>query len=489
MTSRSPTVYMVFNLPSLKLGRGRRPTGEQESEDSRAEGSSSRRASSKNTKKDKPLTRYEFQQQWKKQRVQEFEPTKAELVTYARSLGIDPMIDADLMWIAEESLFAPLPVDWTEHHDSGDRVFYFNSETRETSWIHPLEAVHREIYKKIRDFREGRLSREEREKAIAALKDTCQDWEVEAEKVLQSVSEHQDEQGQSFWYCDRTRKSSWTDPRPAVCHQAGLNLKALVILHQKEEENGGKDSRGLPAASSQRSGDSRDSPLHALPPMSDRSERHERHRSSKHGRGRSEEREPPPLLEEPELEADDENDAAAEELAKEERRRKKKKKKEREKERASRSVPPPDMHEEFQRTGPIRPDYGAVASGMSGSKSARTEREAAFPPVPGSTPRAPSDYHSPSSPDPISSGRMNSSRHKRPPVLKEEPMPIAVRTPRGGGGGFLSGLPPINGGSDRNSLPSIHGGNRRSMGPGAEGGIRLQPLHSVDAVHGNHTLR
>jgi hypothetical protein len=35
-----------------------------------------------------------------------------ELAEYARYLGMNPEKDKDLLWIAEESLKAPLPKDW-----------------------------------------------------------------------------------------------------------------------------------------------------------------------------------------------------------------------------------------------------------------------------------------------------------------------------------------------------------------------------------------
>lgn len=77
---------------------------------------------------------------------------------YARYLGIDPVADHDLLWIAVEALEAPLPSDWTEHFDSSDRVFYYNASTRVSSWTHPLEHVYRETYKTIVNLRGSSLS-------------------------------------------------------------------------------------------------------------------------------------------------------------------------------------------------------------------------------------------------------------------------------------------------------------------------------------------
>merc|ERR1719502_1079518 len=55
-------------------------------------------------------------------------PTDPEFIAYARYLGIDTVLDADLLWVAEEALWAPLPEDWTEHFDRDGRVFYYNMQ-------------------------------------------------------------------------------------------------------------------------------------------------------------------------------------------------------------------------------------------------------------------------------------------------------------------------------------------------------------------------
>ncbi|KAI8591541.1 hypothetical protein BDZ88DRAFT_393389, partial [Geranomyces variabilis] len=41
-----------------------------------------------------------------------YEPTDEEIVDYAKFLGIDPDTEPDLLWIARQSLKAPLPPNW-----------------------------------------------------------------------------------------------------------------------------------------------------------------------------------------------------------------------------------------------------------------------------------------------------------------------------------------------------------------------------------------
>lgn len=49
-----------------------------------------------------------------------------EIIEYARFLGIDPVKEPQLLHMAEEGLFAPLPGGWTEHKDAEGNIFYYN---------------------------------------------------------------------------------------------------------------------------------------------------------------------------------------------------------------------------------------------------------------------------------------------------------------------------------------------------------------------------
>lgn len=177
-----------------------------------------------------PLTVNEFVSRSKKCREKGLEPTKPELIAYARYLGIDPVLDADLLWIADEALTAPLPAEWTEHHDSAERIFYYNTQTHASSWTHPLEQLHRDTYKSIVDFRNGNKSKEDQVAQVETLRKRCEAAEHEAHKELQVWSEHIDDQGQKFYYNKDEQRSVWTDPRPSRCHALYLEMKALRCL-------------------------------------------------------------------------------------------------------------------------------------------------------------------------------------------------------------------------------------------------------------------
>uniref|UniRef100_A0A7S3RBJ9 WW domain-containing protein n=1 Tax=Strombidinopsis acuminata TaxID=141414 RepID=A0A7S3RBJ9_9SPIT len=173
----------------------------------------------------------DFISKTKNQQRQGLKPSGPELIAYARYLGIDPVADHDLLWIAVEALEAPLPSDWTEHFDSNDRVFYYNATTRVSSWTHPLEHTYRETYKTIVNFRNANLSPEERGRKLHELQMEVKQMEADVHREISQWSEHTDEQNNRFYFNREGRQSTWTDPRPAKCQILYLRIKMLGLLH------------------------------------------------------------------------------------------------------------------------------------------------------------------------------------------------------------------------------------------------------------------
>jgi trimeric autotransporter adhesin len=67
------------------------------------------------------------------------------LSEHARYLGLDPEADSDLLYLAEESLRAPVPAGWAETLDEASgSVFYYNEETGASIWEHPLDEAYRQ---------------------------------------------------------------------------------------------------------------------------------------------------------------------------------------------------------------------------------------------------------------------------------------------------------------------------------------------------------
>jgi len=70
-----------------------------------------------------------------------------EVYEYAEWLGMDPEADTDLLWIAREGLEAPLSSPWMACQTSDREVFYFNSETGQSMWEHPVDEEQRSKYR------------------------------------------------------------------------------------------------------------------------------------------------------------------------------------------------------------------------------------------------------------------------------------------------------------------------------------------------------
>ncbi|CAE8728872.1 unnamed protein product, partial [Polarella glacialis] len=77
------------------------------------------------------------------------EPTEEEVLEYAEFLGLDPVKEKHLLWIAREGVVAPVPHPWKACQED-DEVFYFNFETSESLWDHPCDSHYRGLLEKHR---------------------------------------------------------------------------------------------------------------------------------------------------------------------------------------------------------------------------------------------------------------------------------------------------------------------------------------------------
>jgi len=64
---------------------------------------------------------------------------------YAEFLGIDPVQEPHLLWIAREGVVAQVPPPWKACTENGDDVFYFNFETGDSVWDHPCDEKYKEL--------------------------------------------------------------------------------------------------------------------------------------------------------------------------------------------------------------------------------------------------------------------------------------------------------------------------------------------------------
>ncbi|KAG7401454.1 hypothetical protein PHYBOEH_000999 [Phytophthora boehmeriae] len=72
---------------------------------------------------------------------------QAAVEEHARRLGIEPAVDAEFLWIARESLVAPLPDGW--YHVTASETgqpYYYNEISGESRWDHPSDDHFRQVF-------------------------------------------------------------------------------------------------------------------------------------------------------------------------------------------------------------------------------------------------------------------------------------------------------------------------------------------------------
>lgn len=76
---------------------------------------------------------------------------QAGVEEHAKRLGIDPVMEVDFLWIARESLVAPLPEGW--YHVTATETgapYYYNETTGESRWDHPCDDQFRQIFRELK---------------------------------------------------------------------------------------------------------------------------------------------------------------------------------------------------------------------------------------------------------------------------------------------------------------------------------------------------
>lgn len=82
---------------------------------------------------------------------EDYEPTEKDLKDYAEWLGMDVDRDSDHLWIAREGLKAPLPKPWKPCQVTDtEEIFYFNFETGESVWDHPVDDFYKSLFEEAR---------------------------------------------------------------------------------------------------------------------------------------------------------------------------------------------------------------------------------------------------------------------------------------------------------------------------------------------------
>lgn len=108
----------------------------------------------------------------------DYEPTENEVGEYAAYLGINLEDDPEFLRIAKEGLKASVPHPWRPCRTPEGDIYYFNFETNQSSWEHPLDQYYKDLYKT------------EKEKKRLRIKEMNQKFAQEAAVILCTILEH-----------------------------------------------------------------------------------------------------------------------------------------------------------------------------------------------------------------------------------------------------------------------------------------------------------
>ena len=79
----------------------------------------------------------------------------SEINGYAEFLGMDLKEDADLLYIAEEGLKAPVPEPWKAYSNENEEIYYCNTVTGQLIYDHPLDEVYRKKFQEAKQKKLG----------------------------------------------------------------------------------------------------------------------------------------------------------------------------------------------------------------------------------------------------------------------------------------------------------------------------------------------
>ena len=87
--------------------------------------------------------------------MSEYQPNQQEIIGYAEFIGMQLPEDADLLYIAEEGLKAPVPAPWQAFSNENEQIYYRNSLTQQVIWDHPLDEHYRKKYQEAKNAKLG----------------------------------------------------------------------------------------------------------------------------------------------------------------------------------------------------------------------------------------------------------------------------------------------------------------------------------------------
>lgn len=195
---------------------------------------------------------------------------EVELQEYAKSMGVDlnNAEESDLRWVVREAFAAPLPASWTEHLDEEGRVYFFNQVTQESSWMHPMDVVYKEVIELVKAMRrdargptvDGPGIGNSSASSSSTLKARQQAVQAHLEEVhTRALAQiegwsgpYASEDGQ-YYYHAGFEMSSWENPIDEWQRELGLRQRVLYrcLLEQSAAASSGKAEAPVPGEGGQ----------------------------------------------------------------------------------------------------------------------------------------------------------------------------------------------------------------------------------------------
>lgn len=167
---------------------------------------------------------------------------QAAVEEHARRLGVDPTLDADFLWIARESLVAPLPDGW--YHVTASETgqpYYYNEISGESRWDHPSDEQFRQLF---RDQKQKQLMQGKahafRDPHPAGYYDTGAGYSS-------GMAWQENEQDHQMQHAAQTQQG-WDHRRQTDAYYQGYETQYKAQVYSPREEEG---NRSYPVADSE----------------------------------------------------------------------------------------------------------------------------------------------------------------------------------------------------------------------------------------------
>eukprot|EP00931_Biecheleriopsis_adriatica_P045005 TRINITY_DN25793_c0_g1_i1.p1 TRINITY_DN25793_c0_g1~~TRINITY_DN25793_c0_g1_i1.p1 ORF type:complete len:542 (-),score=123.66 TRINITY_DN25793_c0_g1_i1:21-1406(-) len=117
-----------------------------------------------------------------------------------------------MAWVVREAFNSPLSPSWSEHIDAQGRVYFFNQVTNESTWLHPMDEVYKELIQIVRNLRQE-VPLTSPEHRIQAVRSHLVEVHNRAVKQLALWSgPYKSELGPSYYYNETLQVSTWVSP-------------------------------------------------------------------------------------------------------------------------------------------------------------------------------------------------------------------------------------------------------------------------------------